>query len=189
MVLQKMGLLHKRGKSSKKTETRSRSLKRKTLHSLSLSLQCSNSRGSLCAPFAASAALRARRCSSVSTERRWRTCVKLCLILDEEERVKKKKRSSFFFFCLSRRTFFPSSSWNQASGPHLVDHPPVAGVVADPDGALPLAQAHAIGHHGSVRLADPGEPSTQRDEERADGRRRRSRGHLFFCFEFVSFSV
>ena len=55
---------------------------------------------------------------------------------------------------------------------HLVNHPPVAGVVADLDGALPLPQAQAIGHHGPVRLADPGESPTQRDEERADRRRR-----------------
>ena len=79
-------------------------------------------------------------------------------------------------------TFLSFRRGTQASGPHLVNHPPVARVVADPDGPLPLAQAHAVCHHGPVRLADPGEPSTQRDEERADGRRRRRSGHFRFPF-------
>jgi hypothetical protein len=79
-------------------------------------------------------------------------------------------------------TFLSFRRGTQASGPHLVNHPPVARVVADPDGPLPLAQAHAVSHHGPVRLADPGEPSTQRDEERADGRRRRRSGHFRFPF-------
>lgn len=79
--------------------------------------------------------------------------------------------------------FFPpslTSSQSSINNSHLVNHPPVARVVADPDGPLPLAQAQAVRDHGPVRLAHACEPPAQRDEERADGRRRRRSGHFPF---------